>query len=177
MKGMGLLTTKPVLYVANVPEEAPAGAGDDLGSELGFRGGGADVPPPVIPISLAIESELALLEPEERKEFLRDLGLEVEGSKRIIQAAYEALGLITFFSSNEKQTTAWAIPRGTKAPEAAGAIHSDFQHGFIRAETIGYRRFVEMGSMKAARDRGGIRSEGKDYVVADGDILLFRFNV
>jgi GTP-binding protein YchF len=174
-RGLGLLTEKPVLLVVNVDDSAlGAGSGD---------------PPPeswltqtrsryeVLSVSLALEAELAILEPGERQEFLAALGIQETGSSHVIRAAFRLLDLITFFSTNDKQATAWAIPRGTKAPEAAGVIHSDFQRGFIRAEAIGYQEFVALGSFKAARERGAIRSEGKDYVVEDGDILLFRFNV
>lgn len=175
--GLNLLTMKPVLHIANVgEEEVREDTGAFLSSMLG-KTPDVDESAAVLPISLAIEAELALLEPEERREFLSDLGLGEEGSVRVIHAAYDLLGLITFFTANDKQTTAWAIPQGTPASEAAGVIHTDFQRGFIRAEAIGYEEFVKMGSMKAARDKGAIRSEGKDYVVADGDILLFRFNV
>ncbi len=161
-----LLTGKPVFFIANIQEE------QEFEEERELSGAGG-----CTPISLAIEAELALLDPEERDEFLKDLGLEEDGLARVVRAAYEALQLITFFSSNEKQTTAWTIRRGTKAPGAAGAIHSDFERGFIRAESIGFQEFVQYGNMKAARDGGAIRSEGKEYVVQDGDILLFRFNV
>jgi len=177
VRELNLLTVKPVLHVLNVEEGdwgenttriLSASEGEPEGDGVGTL---------ALPISLAIEAELALLDPSERREFLSDLGLEEDGSARIIQAAFDLLGLITFFSTNEKQTTAWAVPKGTRAPEAGGVIHSDFQRGFIRAEAIGYHEFVGFGSMKAARDSGAVRSEGKDYVVSDGDILLFRFNV
>lgn len=174
-RGLGLLTEKPVLLIVNVDDSA-----------LG-EGSGASPPEPwltqarrrhvVLSVSLALEAELAVLDPGERQEFLAALGMQDTGSSRVIRAAFRLLDLITFFSTNEKQATAWAIPRGTKAPEAAGVIHSDFQRGFIRAEAIGYEEFVAFGSLKAAREKGAIRSEGKDYVVEDGDILLFRFNV
>jgi hypothetical protein len=124
-----------------------------------------------------IEAELAELEPEERQEFLADLGLREGGLDRLIHAAYQLLGLVTFFTTGENESRAWTVRRGATAPEAGGTIHSDFQRGFIRAETIDYETYVEAGSMKAARERGLIRSEGKDYVVEDADILLFRFNV
>jgi len=177
LKDLNLLTVKPVLLIANVMEgESVGGSSSFLSSLMSVdRLDGREAL--IVPISLAFEAELALLDPDEREEFLRELGLGEDGKARVIRAAHDLLGLITFFSTNTKQTTAWAIPRGTKAPEAAGVIHSDFQHGFIRAEAIGYEEFVELGSMRAARDKGAIRSEGKDYVVVDGDILLFRFNV
>jgi GTP-binding protein YchF len=174
---LNLLTVKPVLHIANVEEGE---VGRDTSAFLPSMEGktpGQHGSAVVVPISLAIEAELALLKPEERREFLGDLGLDEEGSVRVIHGAYHLLGLISFFTANDRQTTAWAIPRGTTAPEAAGVIHTDFKKGFIRAEAIGYEEFEKLGSMKAARDRGAIRSEGKDYVVADGDILLFRFNV
>ena len=181
IRDLNLLTLKPVLHIANVGEGEMEGGGrtflSGFLSALEEKRSGEGGRTLVVPISLAIEAELAFLEPEERREFLSELGWGEEGSARVIHAAYDLLGLVTFFSTNEKQARAWAIPRGTRAPEAAGVIHTDFQKGFIRAEAIGYEEFVELGSMKAARDRGAIRSEGKDYVVADGDILLFRFNV
>lgn len=171
-----LLTGKPIFLVANIHE------GQDFhkeweafGSEGPDAGHGADSGA-CTPVSLAIEAELALLEPEEREEFLRELELGEDGLARVVRAAYGALHLITYFSSNEKQTTAWTVRRGTKAPGAAGAIHSDFERGFVRAEAIGFQEFVRFGTMKAARDGGAVRSEGKEYVVQDGDILLFRFN-
>ena len=175
--GLNLLTLKPVLHVANVEEGDLAGGTTAFLSSLTGNTPDGNGPAVVVSIPLALEAELALLEPDERREFQADLGLGEEGSVRVIRAAFDLLGLITFFTSNDKQTTAWAIPRGTRAPEAAGVIHTDFQKGFIRAEAVGCGEFMKLGSMKAARDKGAIRSEGKDYVVADGDILLFRFNV
>jgi GTP-binding protein YchF len=172
---LNLLSLKPVLFVLNVAEEAMDGPEDSLTSMDGTPG--FESGPSVVSLSLQLESELAILDPDERAEFLSELGLEEDGASRVIRGAFDLLGLITFFTTNEKQTTAWAIPRGTRAPEAAGVVHTDFQQGFIRAETIGYEDFSRLGSMKAARDQGAIRSEGKDYVVSDGDILLIRFNV
>jgi GTP-binding protein YchF len=168
---MQLLTAKPVLYVLNIAEEEPAPR--ELGRRLvGQEGGGA-----IVAVSSRIEAELALLDPGERTEFLRALGWEEPGLDRVIRAAYDLLGLITFFTSNEKETRAWAVPRGTRAPEAAGEIHTDFQRGFIRAETVGFSEFEAAGSLKAARDAGIVRSEGREYEVRDGDLILFRFNV
>jgi len=175
IQGLDLLSLKPVLYVLNVAEEEVGGSGDRIPRIDGVPGMEAGAA--VVPISLALESELALLEPEERAEFLSEMGLQEDCASRVIRGAFQLLGLITFFTTNEKQATAWAIPRGTKAPEAAGVIHTDFQRGFIRAETIGFEEFARLGGIKEARDEGAIRSEGKDYVVADGDILLIRFNV
>ncbi len=177
VNGLNLLTLKPVLHIANVGEMEVAADESAALSEIREKTPGGGGPGVVVPISLALEAELALLEPGERRELLAGLGMDEEGPIRVIRAAYHLLGLITFFTANAKQTTAWAIPQGTTAPEAAGVIHTDFQKGFIRAEAIGYEEFVELGSMKAARDKGAIRSEGKAYVVADGDVLLFRFNL
>jgi GTP-binding protein YchF len=172
-----LLTTKPVLYVANVSEEDMVAGGnawvDAVRQALVEEGSGAGL----VIVCSSIEAELALLEPSERIEFLSDLGLEEAGLDRLIRAAYDLLGLITNFSSGEKESRAWTIPRGARAPEAAGVIHTDFERGFIRAETVGLEDFLRVGSMKAAKEQGLVRSEGKEYVVRDGDILLFRFNV
>jgi ribosome-binding ATPase len=131
----------------------------------------------VIPISSKIESELAELPPEERADFLTSLGLEEPGLNLLIRAGYRLLGLQTYFTAGEKEVRAWTIPVGARAPEAAGVIHTDFERGFIRAETVAYDDFARVGSLKAARDQGLMRSEGKEYIVKDGDILLFRFNV
>lgn len=131
----------------------------------------------LVRICSAVEAELAELEPEERLEYLRDLGFEEPGLRRLTRATYELLGLITFFTIGDEETRAWTVAKGAKAPEAGGAIHSDFERGFIRAETIGYAEFERVGSLRAAREQGLIRSEGKDYEVRDGDLILFRFNV
>jgi len=177
VRGLNLLSRKPVLYVANVGEgEAARDANQFVPALRGLIGADA-AQERVVSISSAIEADLALMDPQDRVAFLSDLGLGEAGLGRIIQAAYELLGLLTFFSTNEKETRAWTVPRSTKAPEAGGVIHTDFERGFIRAEAIGFSDFLEVGSMKAARDQGLIRSEGRDYEVQDGDILLFRFNV
>jgi ribosome-binding ATPase len=172
-----LLTAKPVLYVANVAEgDLPEGENAwtrRLQEVLREEEPGAGL----VSVCSAVESELAELEPEERADFLGELGLREPGLHRLIRATYRLLGLITFFTAGEKQARAWTVKAGATAPEAAGTIHTDFQRGFIRAETIGYDEFEELGSMKAARESGRIRSEGKDYTVRDGDIILFRFNV
>jgi len=171
-----LLTMKPILYVANVGEaDLPEGRNqwtEALAVAIAQEGGEE-----LVPVCSAIEAELADLEAGERREFLSELGLEENGLDRFVHGAYHLLGLITFFSTGDKETRAWTIRRGTRAPQAAGTIHTDFERGFIRAETIAWDTFVEVGSMKNARDQGLVRSEGKDYVVKDGDILLFRFNV
>jgi GTP-binding protein YchF len=177
MKGFNLLTSKPVLYLANVAE-------DDLpeGDNAHVRALRAAVEESgevahVIPISSKIESELSELPPEDRADFLASLGLEEPGLHKLIREGYRLLGLQVYFTAGEKEVRAWEIPIGAKAPEAAGVIHSDFERGFIRAETVGYGDFERLGSVKAAREQGLMRSEGKEYVVQDGDIMLFRFNV
>jgi ribosome-binding ATPase YchF (GTP1/OBG family) len=128
-------------------------------------------------ISAAIEAEIATLPPEERDAFLSDLGLHETGLNRMIHAAYELLGLITFYTVGPKEARAWTVHRGAKAPVAAGEIHTDFERGFIRAETISYDDYIKFDGETGARDAGKLRSEGKDYVVQDGDVMLFRFNV
>ncbi|HEX6746433.1 MAG TPA: redox-regulated ATPase YchF [Longimicrobium sp.] len=177
IKGFNLLTSKPVLYLANVAEDdLPEGDNAHvraLREAVAESGEVAEV----IPISSKIESELAELPPEEREEFLHSLGLEEPGLHRLIRAGYRLLGLQVYFTAGEKEVRAWEIPVGAKAPEAAGVIHSDFERGFIRAETVGWDDFEKTGSVKTAREQGLMRSEGKEYVVKDGDILLFRFNV
>ncbi len=177
LRSFNLLTAKPVLYLANVAEkDLPAGENPHVSAlRRAVAAGGEHAE--VIPISSRIESELAELSVEERDEFLASLGLEEPGLNLLIQAGYRLLGLQTYFTAGEKEVRAWTIPIGAKAPEAAGVIHTDFERGFIRAETVSYEDFEELGSVKAARDQGRMRSEGKEYVVQDGDILLFRFNV
>ena len=169
-----LLTAKPVLYVCNV-DEGDAASGNAL-SERVFAKAAAENAKAVV-ISAAIEAEIATLPPEERDAFLSDLGLHETGLTRMIMAGYELLGLITFFTAGPKEARAWTVHRGAKAPEAAGEIHTDFERGFIRAETIAFDDFVAFGGESGAKDAGKMRSEGKDYVVQDGDVLLFRFNV
>ena len=131
----------------------------------------------VIPVCAKLEAEIAELPAEEKAMFLEDLGIAQSGLDRLIQASYTLLGLISFLTAGEDECRAWTITKGTKAPQAAGKIHSDFERGFIRAETIAFEDLKACGSMAAAREKGLIRSEGKDYVVQDGDIILFRFNV
>ena len=170
-----LLTAKPVLYVCNVEEESAA-TGNALSEKVAAmaaaRGAGSVV------ISAAIEAEVSQLGDEaEKREFLETLGLEEAGLARIIRAGYALLDLITYFTAGPKETRAWTVRKGSTAPEAAGVIHSDFQRGFIRAETIAYDDFVGCGGEQGAKEAGKARQEGKDYVVQDGDIMLFRFNV
>ena len=131
----------------------------------------------VIPVCAKLEAEIAELDGEEKAMFLEDLGIHESGLDRLIKASYALLGLISYLTSGEDECRAWTITAGTKAPQAAGKIHSDFERGFIRAEVIAYDDLMAVGSMAAAREKGMIRSEGKDYVVKDGDIILFRFNV
>ena len=174
LKRAQLLTAKPVLYVCNV-DEGDAASGNALSAlvEEKAKAEGAGT----VVISAAIEAEIATLPPEERDAFLADLGLGETGLNRMIHAAYQLLGLITFYTAGPKESRAWTVRRGAKAPEAAGEIHSDFERGFIRAETIAYDDFIRLGGEAGAKDAGKMRSEGKDYVVQDGDVLLFRFNV
>jgi ribosome-binding ATPase len=169
-----LLTAKPVLYVCNV-DEGDAASGNAL-SEQVFTKAAAEGAQAVV-ISAAIEAEIATLPPEERDAFLSDLGLHETGLNRMIYAAYALLGLITFYTAGPKESRAWTVHKGAKAPEAAGEIHTDFERGFIRAETIAYDDYIGCGGEAGARDAGKLRSEGKDYVVQDGDVMLFRFNV
>ena len=174
LRSLFLLTDKPVLYAANVGEdELPDGnAYVDRVREIA-EGEEARV----VVVSAELEAQLAELDDEERAAFLDDLGLERSGLDRLIEAAYDLLGLITYFTAGPKEARAWTIRRGTKAPQAAAVIHTDFEKGFIRAETIKYADYDRHGSEAAAREAGVMRSEGKEYVVADGDVLLFRFNV
>ncbi len=168
-----LLTAKPVLYVANVAED-------------GFEGNphldtvrriAADEGAEVVPVCAAVEAELADLTDAERAELLRELGLAEPGLHRLIRAGYRLLGLQTFFTAGPKEVRAWTIPVGATAPEAAGRIHTDFQRGFIRAEVVSYEDFIACGGEQGAREAGKLRLEGKDYVVQDGDVIHFRFNV
>jgi len=171
-----LLTNKPVIYAANLDEDGFADyeavsyyklVADRAASE------GAQV----IPVCAKLEAEIAELEGEERDMFLEDLGITESGLDRLIKASYALLGLISYLTSGEDECRAWTITKGTKAPQAAGKIHSDFERGFIRAEVIAFEDLMAVGNMVAAKEKGLIRSEGKEYVVKDGDIILFRFNV
>ena len=175
LPALQLLTAKPVLYVANV-EEASAAAGNAQSDRLA-RWAAANGARTVV-ISAAIEAEVAgLADAQEKREFLAAIGLEETGLARVIREGYALLDLITFFTAGPKEARAWTIPRGTKAREAAGSIHTDFEKGFIRAETIAYADFVASGGEQGAKDAGRMRLEGADYVVADGDVMHFRFNL
>lgn len=169
-----LLSVKPVLYAANVGEtDLPDGnAYVDIVREIAAKENAA-----VIVVSAELEAQMAELEADERDAFLQDLGLEEAGLDRLVHAAYRLLDLETFFTAGPKEARAWTIHRGTRAPQAAGEIHTDFERGFIRAETIAYDDFVRLGGEIGARSAGLMRSEGKDYLVEDGDVILFRFNV
>ena len=170
---LGLLTVKPVLYVCNVDEGSAAhgNAYSRAVEEMARRQGAG-----VVTISARIEEEVAQLPESERDEFLASLGLSEPGLNRLIRAGYELLGLLTFFTAGPKEARAWTVTRGARAPEAAGVIHTDFEHGFIRAETIAYDDYVAGNGEAGARDAGKFRLEGKDYVVRDGDVMHFRFN-
>ncbi len=175
VKALQLLTAKPVMYIANV-EEGSAATGNALSARLAEKA--AAEGSECVVISAAIEAEIAgLSEPQEAQEFLESLGLEEPGLDRVKQAGYDLLGLITFFTSSPKESRAWTVPRGIRAARAAGKIHTDFERGFIRAETVSFDEFVACGGEQGARDAGKMRAEGKDYIVRDGDIILFRFNV
>jgi ribosome-binding ATPase len=173
---LDLLTAKPIFYVANVAEEQlAAGLEDPLVQRLVQKvaPSGAEV----VVISASIEAEIAALEPEDRIEFLAGVGLQEPGLNKLIRTAYDLLELITYFTAGEKECRAWTIKRGTKAPQAAGVIHSDFERGFIKAEVIDWQTLVELRSEAAAKAAGKLRIEGKEYVVRDGDVMHFRFNV
>jgi len=169
---LGLLTSKPVLYVCNV-DEASAATGNEYSKAVEARANKEEAG--CIVISAKIEAELAELDADERKAYLADLGLPEPGLNRLIQEGYKLLDLVTYFTAGPKEARAWTIPRGTRAPQAAGVIHTDFEKGFIRAETIAYDAYVGLGGEAPARDAGKLRLEGKEYVVKDGDVLHFRF--
>ena len=169
---LGLLTSKPVLYVCNV-DEASAGDGNATSARVLERA--AREGAKAVVLSAKIESEIAVLPPSEQAEFLEAVGLDEPGLNRVIRAGYDLLGLVTYFTAGPKESRAWTIARGTRAPQAAGVIHTDFEKGFIRAETIGFDDYAALKGEAGARDAGKLRLEGKDYVVADGDVLHFRF--
>jgi len=177
LRQLGLLTAKPILYAANVNEtDLAAGGGAFIGA-LKTAVQTHHEEAEIVPFSAKFEAELGELGGEERKEYLSSAGVSEPGLDRLIHAGYRLLGLQTFFTVGETEVRAWTMHRGDTAFDAAGEIHSDFQRGFIRAETVGFDEFVKAGSYKVAREQGLVRSEGRDYVVKDGDILLFRFNV
>ena len=173
LRPLRLLTAKPVLYVANVADgDLPAGASaDGVRHHAGVQDAG------VVVLSAKLEAEATDLPAEDAAEFLRAFGLEEPGLQRLIRAAYKRLGLVTFFTTASREVRAWPVPQGTKAPEAAGRIHTDMERGFIRAEVVPWEVLMAAGSIQAARDRGLVRLEGKEYLVQDGDVILFRFAV
>ncbi|MEO0465372.1 MAG: redox-regulated ATPase YchF [Pseudomonadota bacterium] len=169
-----LLTAKPILYIANV-DEASAATGNAHSDRVVAHAKTENAS--CVVISAQIESEVALLENEERAEYLEELGLEEPGLSRLIHTGFDLLGLQTYFTAGPKESRAWTIPKGATAPQAAGAIHGDFEKGFIRAETISFDDYVEHGGESGAKEAGKMRAEGKEYIVRDGDVMLFRFNV
>jgi len=172
-----LLTSRPILFAANVSEDALAGAGSSPQVQAVRHYAETHLGTEAVAVSAQIESELAELPDEEAREYLAHLGVSESGVGNLIRAAYHLLGLRTFFTASEKEVRAWTIHAGDAAPAAAGVIHSDFERGFIKAETVSYEDLMASGSMAAAREKGLVRQEGKDYVVADGDVILFKFNV
>ncbi len=176
LKDTFLLTMKPILYIANVSEEQLANPlEDDKVKEVVAYA--KQEKAEVIPLCVKIEEELASLEGEDKQEMLEALGLTESGLDKVIKASYELLGLMSFLTAGEPEVRAWTIKKGTKAPQAAGKIHSDIERGFIRAEIVSYDDLIKEGSMNAAKEKGLVRSEGKDYIMQEGDIVLFRFNV
>ena len=176
LKDTFLLTMKPILYIANVSEEQLADASNDENVKkvaMYAKQENAEV----IPLCVKIEEELASLDRDDKKEMLEALGLESSGLDKVIKASYDLLGLMSFLTAGEPEVRAWTIKKGTKAPQAAGKIHSDIERGFIRAEIVSYDDLMREGSMTAAKEKGLVRSEGKEYIMQDGDIVLFRFNV
>jgi GTP-binding protein YchF len=174
---LSLMTVKPVLYAANVSDEELAGEEGKHVKALRAAIAKSAEEAEVVTFSAKIEAELAELPPEDRAEFLSSLGIDSAGLDRLIRAGYHLLGLATYFTAGEQEVRAWTIHRGDTAPKAAAVIHTDFEKGFIRAETVSYDDFVAAPGWKAAREKGVVRSEGKEYIVKDGDVLLFRFNV
>lgn len=176
IKDTYLLTAKPILYIANVSEEELSNQETDVNvnkvKEYAKKENAA-----VIPLCVKIEEELASLEETDKKEMLEALGLEESGLDKVIKASYDLLGLMSFLTAGEPEVRAWTIKKQTKAPEAAGKIHTDIQRGFIRAEVVSYDDLIREGSLNAAKEKGLVRSEGKEYIMQDGDVVLFRFNV
>ena len=177
MKEYSLLSMKPIIYVANISEDMVGADAEKIPGYAELESHAASEGSKVIVIAANIEAEVAELKGEEKKAFLADLGIEESGLDRLIKAGYALLGLISYLTAGPKEVRAWTITNGTKAPQAAGKIHSDFERGFIRAEVISYDALIEQGSIAAAKEKGLVRSEGKEYVMKDGDVVLFRFNV
>ena len=177
LRSYNLLTYKPVIYAANVAEDELANDGADNVGVKAVREFAATEGSEVFVICAQIEQEISELDDDEKAMFLEDLGLEESGLEKLIRASYRLLGLMSFLTAGEDETRAWTIKIGTKAPQAAGKIHSDFERGFIKAEVVNYKDLLEQGSLAAAREKGLVGMEGKEYVVKDGDVILFRFNV
>lgn len=177
VKSLNLLTSKPVLYATNVMEDELADNASNNGHVQEVRKLAESEDSEVFVVCAKIEEEIAELTDEEKKEFLVDLGCSKSGLESLIAASYKLLGLISYLTAGEQEVRAWTITNGTKAPGAAGKIHSDFERGFIRAEVVNYNDLIRLGSVAAAKEQGLVRSEGKEYIVKDGDVILFRFNV
>ena len=176
IKDTYLLTTKPIIYIANISEEQIANSDTDkFVNEVKEYAKQENAK--VIPLCVKIEEELSSLDKDDKKEMLEALGLEESGLDKVIKASYDLLGLMSFLTAGKPEVRAWTIKKGTKAPEAAGKIHSDIQRGFIKAEIVSYDDLIREGSMNAVKEKGLLRVEGKDYIMQDGDIVLFRFNV
>ena len=176
VKDMFLLTTKPILYISNVSEDQLEDAENDEYVKQ-VKEYASNEKAEVIPLCVKIEEELSGLEDEDKKEMLEALGLEESGLNKVIKRSYDLLGLMSFLTAGEQEVRAWTIKKGTKAPQAAGKIHSDIERGFIKAEVVSYDDLIREGSMVAAKEKGLVRSEGKEYIMQDGDIVLFKFNV
>ncbi len=176
-KGYNLLTAKPVIYAANVKEDDLADDGASNAGVQAVRKYAAETNSEVFVVCAQIEAEISELDADEKAEFLADMGLTESGLDKLIKASYHLLGLISFLTAGEDECRAWTIKEGTKAPQAAGKIHTDFERGFIKAEVVSYDHLMEYGSLSAAREKGVVGMEGKEYVVKDGDVILFRFNV
>ena len=176
VKEMFLLTTKPILYIANISEEQLENAENDIFVKQ-VKEYAQTEKAEVIPLCVKIEEELSGLEEEDKKEMLEALGLEESGLDKVIKKSYDLLGLMSFLTAGEPEVRAWTIKKGTKAPQAAGKIHSDIERGFIKAEVVSYDDLIREGSMVASKEKGLVRSEGKEYIMQDGDIVLFKFNV
>lgn len=177
VKNLFLISSKPVIYCANISEDEMSIAEEDIAMVNEVKKFAKSENSETIVVCAKTEEELSALEPDEAKEFLHELGLEESGLNKLVKASYRLLGLMSFLTAGKPETRAWTIKIGTKAPQAAGKIHSDFERGFIRAEIVDYNTLIELGSFNLAKEKGKVRSEGKDYVMRDGDVVLFRFNV
>jgi len=177
LESFQLLTAKPIIYVANISEDEVDGSYADSKYYKQVEDIARGEKAGIVPICAGIEEMIATLDDEEKRTFMSDLGISESGLDKLIKASYDLLGLISFLTAGPKEVRAWTIKKGTKAPQAAGKIHSDFERGFIRAEIVSYNDLVECGTINAAKEKGLYRSEGKEYVMQDGDVVLFRFNV